>query len=96
MTGFQGVLVGTIVRMLDRGFVLKVERVANVWEANRADNPKAAVGRELMITIRADEESGNRFLRTLRTLETGERVLVEAFHFEGNRLTVVEQLQRSE
>jgi len=96
MAGFQGVLVGRIVRMLDRGFVLKVERVANIWEANRADRPEAAVGRELMITIRADEEGGNRFLRTLRTMDVGERVLVEAFHFEGNRLTVVEQLQKSD
>jgi hypothetical protein len=96
MAGFQGVLVGRIVRKLDRGFVLKVERVANVWEANRADRPEAAVGKELMITIRADEEGGNRFLRTLRAIEAGERVLVEAFHFEGNRLTVVEQLQRSD
>ena len=82
--------------MMDRGFVLKVERVANVWEANRADRPEAAVGRELMITVRADEEGGNRFLRTLRTMNVGERVLVEAFHFEGNRLTVVEQLQKAD
>lgn len=96
MIGFRGVLIGRIVRKLDRGFVLKVEKIANVWEHNRADNPEAAVGKELIITIRADEELGGRFLRALRALETGERVLVEAFHFEGNRLTVVEQLQRSD
>jgi len=96
MVGFRGVLVGRILRKLDRGFVLKVERVAKVWEHNRADKPEAAVGKEMIITIRADEEIGERFLQTLRTFEIGERVLVEAFHFEGNRLTVVEQLQKSE
>jgi len=96
MVGFRGVLVGRIMRTLDRGFVLKVERVVKVWEDNRADNPEAAIGKELIITIRADEELGGRFLRTLRTFEIGERVLVEAFHFEGNRLTVVEQLRKFE
>ncbi len=58
------------------------------------ERPEAAVGKELIITIRADEELGGRFLCTLRALEIGERVLVEAFHFEGNRLTVVEQLRK--
>jgi len=96
MIGFRGVLVGRVLRKLDRGFVLNVEKVTNVWESNRADRPEAAVGKDLIITIRADEELGGRFLRTLRTLKIGERVLVEAFHFEGNRLTVVEQLQKVE
>ncbi len=94
MVGFRGVLLGRVLRKLDRGFVLKVEKVAKVWEHKRADKPEAAVGKELIITIRADEELGGRFLRTLRALEIGERVLVEAFHFEGNRLTVVEQLRK--
>jgi len=96
MVGFRGVLIGRILRKLDQGFVLKVERVDKVWEDNRADNPEAAIGKELIITIRADEERGERFLHTLRTLEIDERVLVEAFHFEGERLTVVEQLQKAE
>jgi hypothetical protein len=96
MDGFRGVLIGRVLRKLDRGFVLKVEKVAKVWENNRADKPEAAVGKELIITIRADEELGERFLHTLRTFKIGERVLVEAFHFEGNRLTVVEQLQKAE
>ena len=96
MIGFRGVLVGRVLRKLDLGFVLNVEKVTKVWENNRADRPEAAVGKDLIITIRADEELGGRFLRTLRTLKIGERVLVEAFHFEGNRLTVVEQLQKVE
>jgi len=96
MAGFRGVLVGRVLRKLDRGFILKVERVTNVWENNRADRPEAAVGKELIVTIRAEEELGGRFLRTLRALKIGERVLVEAFHFEGNRLTVVEQLRKAE
>jgi len=96
MIGFRGVLVGRVLRKLDRGFVLKVERVVKVWESNRADRPEAAVGRELIINIREDEELSGRFMNTLRSLKTSERVLVEAFHFEGNLLTVVEQLKKVE
>jgi regulator of replication initiation timing len=96
MTGFRGMLIGRLLRKLDRGFVLKVERVTKIWETNRADKPEAAVGKDLIITIPADEEIGRPFLRTLRALKIGEPVLVEAFHFEGNRLTVVEQLRRYE
>jgi len=96
LIGFRGVLVGRVLRKLDRGFVLKVERVDKVWESNKADRPEAAVGRELIINIREDDELSGRFLDTLRALETGQRVLVEAFHFEGNRLTVVEQLRKVE
>ena len=96
MIGFRGVLVGRIMRKLDRGFVLKVEKVDRVWESNRADRPEAAVGKELIINIREDEELSSSFLDTLRTLETGQRVLVEAFHFGGNRLVVVEQLKKME
>jgi len=94
MIGFRGMLVGRIVRKLDRGFVLKVERVTKVWENNKADKPEAAVGKELIISIPADEEIGRPFLRTLRSLKIGEPVLVEAFHFEGNRLILVEQLRK--
>ncbi len=96
MIGFHGVLVGRVLRKLDRGFVLKVEKIDKVWESNRADRPEASVGKELIINIREDEELSERFLYTLQTLKTGERVLVEAFHFEGNRLTVVEQLKKVE
>ena len=76
--------------------MLRVEKLGEVWEDNRADNPEAALGKEMMITIRADEGGGERFLRTLRGLEIGQKVLVEAFHFGGNQLTVVEQLRAAD
>jgi hypothetical protein len=96
MMGFRGVLLGRIQRKLDGGFVLKVEKVGEVWADNDADNPEAAVGKELIINIRGDEGAGERFLRTLRGLEIGQEVLVEAFHFGGDQLTVVEQLRAND
>ena len=85
-------LIGSVQRKLDRGFLLKVDKLGEVWENNKADNPRAAVGKEVMITIRP-EGLGERFLRTLRGLKIGQKVLVEVFHSDGNQLTAVEQFK---
>ena len=93
LAGFQGVLTGIVVRKADRGFVLKLKTVKQVWEQNKADNPEAALGKTLVVLIGPDQEQGSQFIRTLRTLKIGQAVLVEAFHLGGEHLTVVEQLR---
>ncbi len=85
-------LIGSLKRKLDRGFLLKVDKLGEVWENNKADNPKAAVGKEVVITIRP-EGLGERFRQTLRKLEIGQKVLVEVFHSGGNQLTAIEQFK---
>ena len=85
-------LIGSLKRKLDRGFLLKVDRLGEVWENNKADKPKAAVGKEVMILIRP-EGLGERFRQTLRTLEIGQKVLGEVVHSDGNRLTAIEQFK---
>jgi len=92
MAGFRGVLIGSVKRKLDRGFLLKVDRLGEVWENNKADNPRAAVGKEVMITIRS-EGLGERFGQILRKIEIGQKVLVEVFHSGGNQLTAIEQFK---
>ena len=92
MAGFRGVLIGSLKRKLDRGFLLKVDKLGEVWENNKADNPKAAVGKEVVITIRP-EGPGERFRKTLGALEIGQKVLVEVFHSDGNQLTAIEQFK---
>jgi regulator of replication initiation timing len=93
LAGFQGVLTGIVARKVDRGFVLKLKSVKQVWEQNKAENPEAALGKTLVVLIRPDQEQDSEFIRTLRTLRPGQGVLVEAFHLGGEHLTVVEQLQ---
>jgi len=97
LAGFQGILGGEIVRKFDDwGFVLKLEKVDRVWEGNEAENPRAAIGKTMVVMIQLNQESAERFKRTLRSLEIGQKVLVEAFHFNGEHLTVVEQLRAVE
>ena len=93
LAGFKGVLTGKMLRKMDRGFVLHVDGVRQVWDVSKAENPQAAVGGRLVVQIPAEGDAAERFLRVLREVETGRRVLVEAFHLGGESLTVVEQLQ---
>lgn len=92
LAGFKGILRGQIVRKMDRGFVLSLTNVNRVWEENKAENPRAAVGKTMVVMIRPEAGGGEQFMRTLRALRVGQNVSVEAFHLEGEHLTVVEQL----
>ena len=94
LRGFRGMLTGTVKSKLDRGFVLKVEKVVRVWKANKASRPQDAVGKVLTLVVRADSRMGKRHLEIVGGLKVGDRVSVEAFHIEGNRLTLVEELRK--
>jgi hypothetical protein len=93
LAGFQGVLTGIVARKVDRGFVLKLKSVKQVWEKNKAEHPEAALGKTLVVMIGRDREQASQFMPTLRALRVGQGVLVEAFHLGGEHLTVVEQLK---
>lgn len=94
IVGFRGMLVGTVVKKLDVGFVLKVAKIGKVWKQSKAKHPKAAIGKQLKLIIPAESKLSRRHRRTLRTLEPGDRVSVGAFHHEGDRLTIVEEFRR--
>jgi len=94
LAGFKGILVGTIVGPVDREFLLKVEKIATVWPQSRADNPQAAVGRNVGIVVGRNRLT-EQHIRTLKRLKTGDQIIVEAFHIEGKRLTVMELLRKA-
>jgi len=99
--GFQGVLEGVIVRKSERGFVLKVTKVVKTWPQNRAPNARTVAGREVQVLIAADRAVSERWMaltkehfKVLGTVKAGDRAVVEAFHFGGGHLTVVEQFRK--
>jgi len=92
--GFKGMLVGTVTKMLDRGFVLKVGKVTRVWKHNKAKRPQNAVGKLFTCIVRGEGRMNRRHLEVIRGLKAGDHVSVEAFHLEGNRLTLVEELRK--
>jgi len=95
-------IAGTIVKRLDRGFVMKVIETGKAWAQSKAKNPSAAVGKEIKILIKPDVASSDRWkslvkkhMKLLKTLKTGDRVTVEAFHLGGDHLVIMEVLRKS-
>jgi len=93
LRGFRGMMVGTVKSKLDRGFVLTVEKVVRVWKANRAERPRDAVGKALTLVV-GDGRMAKDHLKVAGGLKVGDRVSVEAFHFGGEKLTIVEELRK--
>jgi hypothetical protein len=94
--GFRGMVVGTLVSKGENAFVLKVEKITRVWKQNKAKNPECIVGKEVPIDLWAKSRLAEQHLKTLAELKAGDRVEVEAFHFGGDCLSVVEVLRKAD
>jgi len=94
--GFRGMLVGTVVSKADKTFVLKVEKITRVWKGNKAENPKCVEGKLVLLDLWPKSRLAKKHLEALAGLNAGDRVLVEPFHFGGDRLSVVEELRKEE
>lgn len=81
---FRGMLIGQMIeRDVERGtFTVKVDYVSRVWENNRANNPRTAVGKTFVV----DGVTG-KWLDQLLLLRPGETVEFEAQHRSGDTLT---------
>lgn len=84
MQKFNGMIIGQMVtRDVERGaFTVKVDYIARVWENNKAENPRAAVGKVLKV-----EGVTGKFLDNLLLIKPGETVEFEAQHRGGDSLT---------
>ena len=95
LSGFRGLLIGTIKSKEARSFVLEVEKIGKTWEQNKAEHPEAVVGKLVHIVIPPASRLTDQHVQTLAGLKPGDRVTVEAFP-DGGRMVVVEQLQKTE
>jgi hypothetical protein len=83
LDGFRGILAGKVVKTdPEKGvLVFKMEEVKKVWRQNKARNPQASIGKELVV-----EGIAGKFLDVLLVLKKGDTVEVEAFHVGGEAL----------
>lgn len=94
--GFRGMVAGTLVKKGEAAFLLKVEKITRVWKGSKAKNPESIVGKEVEVRLWKKSRLYEQHLRTLRELEPGDRIVCEPFHFEGDDLTLVEELRKAE
>lgn len=84
LRGFSGMLIGKMVsRDIERGsFTVTVNYVARIWENNKAENPRVAVGRTLTV-----QGISGKWLDALLLIRPGETMEFEAQHRGGEQLT---------
>jgi Zn-dependent protease with chaperone function len=80
---FNGMLIGRMVsRDVERGeFTVTVDHVARVWENNKAEQPRSAVGKTLAV-----EGVTGKWLDQLLVIRPGETIEFEAQHRGGDKL----------
>jgi hypothetical protein len=91
---FRGILVGKLVsKDTEKGtLVFAMEKVTKTWKKNKAPDPTAAVGQELLVT-----GISGKWLDVLLLLEKEDRIEVEAFHNGKEHLDFVgEWLKKAE
>ena len=76
-------------------------KTGKTWSHNKAKNPREAIGKEIEILIQAERGVTERWknlvkehLEVLGRLKAGDRVSVEAFHFDGGHLVVMEEFRK--
>lgn len=94
--GFSGSLIGIVVGKEEKGFILKVFKVANVWKDNKAVNPESANGKEVLITGGWEKIKEGRsipsesHLKFINALKIKEEIRIEVKHKEGEQLNILE------
>jgi translation initiation factor IF-1 len=96
LRGFKGMLIATIVKKGTDELIIKIEKIERTWKGNKAENAKAAVGKQAVCELWKKGRLYEKQRKTLAQLRPGDRVLVEPFHLEPahDHLTVVEELRK--
>ena len=85
--GFSGMIQGKVVAKADGGVVVAVKEVTKVWQQSKAEEPKALVGKNVLVKARDGADQAGRFLEVVKV---GESVTLDVGHREGDTLVILE------
>jgi hypothetical protein len=83
---FAGMIVAKILAKPEGRLVVHVEKVAKVWERNRAKDPQSLVDKRVQVNAGEGELIG----KFLRAVQVGETVELDVAHKRGDALTILE------
>lgn len=87
---FSGMLRGNVVETQQGQMIVEVAEITNVWEHNKAENPKALVGKKVVVKAREGAEQIAQFIRTVKPSESLE---LDVANQEGDTLTILEMTE---
>jgi len=84
---FAGMLRGKVVAAQKSQITVEVAEITNAWRHSKAENPKALVGKRVVVKARDDEGKIARFLGIVKV---GESLKLDVANKDGDTLTVLE------
>ena len=95
--GFKGMMSGKLVKKGKTTLQFKVDKIMKVWEGNKAENPKAAIGKTITLNLdKVCDHHRKTIMKNYRELKNGDQIELEAFDLGGKTLSVKEWLKKTE
>lgn len=85
--GFAGMLRGKVVGTQKGQIIVEVAEITNVWSHSKAENPKALVGKNVVVKARDGAEQIARFISTVKPSES---LKLDVANREDDTLTILE------
>jgi len=85
--GFSGMLRGKVVGKQDRGIIVAVQEITNVWRQSKAEDPKSLVGKKVLVIPRDGAEQTVRFVSAVKV---GESIKLDVGNKQGDTLVILE------
>ena len=97
LKGFKGMMTGKLLEKGEASLVFKVDGIKKVWKGNKAENPKKAVGKKILLNLdKVSIHHEGRVTKNYRGLKKGDRIELEAFDLGGKSLSIKEWLKKVE
>ena len=84
---FAGMFRGRVVATQTGQIIVEVNEITSIWRHNKAQNPKALVGKNVFVKARSGEGQVAKFLNAVKA---GESVKLDVAHRDGDTLTLLE------
>lgn len=97
LKGFKGMMSGKLVKKGKTTLQFKVDKIMKVWEGNKAENPKDAIGKTITLNLdKVSDHHRKTIMKNYRELRNGDPIELEAFDLGGKTLSVKEWLKKTE
>ena len=97
LKGFKGMMVGKLVEKREKALVFRVDSIKKTWKGNKAENPKKAIGKTILLNLeKVSGHHNNRIIKNFKTLKNGDQIELEAFDMGQKTLGIKEWLKKTE
>ena len=81
----------------EASFSFKIASIKKTWKGNKAEHPKKAVGKTIVLNLKKiSEHHGKKIWANYKAMKNGDRIELEAFDLGDETLSIKEWLKKIE